>query len=271
MEIRSVEGVGFETLTTAFNDSFSDYAVPANWPIEYLKSVLIRRGFRPDLAVGAFDGGRLVGFVFNALNEDVAYNSGTGVVISHRRRGIARDLMQRSIETLPAKRYLLEVIETNEKAAALYRSLGFEETRRFQCWSFVQRQEMRDERQDLRSSRLSSLVSCLSLRSSCDVAPSWQNETHSILRANEPYVVLGSDVCGVVMFPSNGDVAQLAVRRDARRKGLGRELLHAAAAQTKAPLRIMNIDDRDKGIASFLETCGAKRTVRQIEMARSLA
>jgi ribosomal protein S18 acetylase RimI-like enzyme len=260
IEIRSLEGVPYETLTAAFNDSFSDYAVPANWPVEYLKSVLIRRGFRPDVAVGAFDGDRLVGFVFNALHGDNAYNSGTGVVISHRRQGIARDLMQRSIETLPAKRYVLEVIETNEKAAALYRSLGFEETRRLQCWSWAGVVE--DSRP-----RLSNLHH---IRTFCDVSPSWQNETHSILRANEPYVVVGDDDGGAIVFPSNGDVPQLAVRKEARRRGLGRNLLHAAAAQTKAPLRIMNIDDGDKGIATFLEKCNARRTVRQIEMHREL-
>src|SRR5437870_1257688 len=134
-DIRSLEGVSFETMTTAFNDAFSDYDIPAHYTTEYLTNLVTRRGYRPDLAVGAFDGERLVGFVFDCLDGDEAYNSGTGVVISHRRRGIARQLMQRSIEILPAKRYILEVIETNERAAALYRHLGFVETRRLQCWS----------------------------------------------------------------------------------------------------------------------------------------
>src|SRR2546428_11253834 len=126
-------------MTLAFNDAFSDYDIPARYTVEYLINLVARRGYRPDLAVGAFDGKRLVGFVFNCLDDDAAYNSGTGVVISHRRRGIARQLMQRSIDTLPAKRYILEVIETNERAAALYCDLGFVETRRGQCWSYEPR------------------------------------------------------------------------------------------------------------------------------------
>src|SRR5713226_9186716 len=124
-------------MTAAFNDAFSDYDIPAKYTTEYLTNLVTRRGYRADLAVGAFDGDRLVGFVFNCLDGDAAYNSGTGVVISHRRRGIARQLMQRSIETLPAKRYILEVIETNERAAALYRELGFLETRRLQRWAYT--------------------------------------------------------------------------------------------------------------------------------------
>src|SRR5262245_45527561 len=136
IKIRSLTGIDYDVMKEAFNDAFSDYAVPARYTTEYLRDLVLRRGYRPDLAVGAFDGGRLVGFVFNGLDGDGAYNSGTGTVISHRRRGIARQLMERSIETLPGKRYVLEVIETNERAAALYRDLGFQETRRFQCWTW---------------------------------------------------------------------------------------------------------------------------------------
>jgi ribosomal protein S18 acetylase RimI-like enzyme len=261
IDIRSLEGVSFETMTAAFNDAFSDYAVPANYPVEYLKALVTRRGYRPDLAVGAFDGDRLVGFVFNALNGNDAYNSGTGVVISHRRKGIARALMERSIETLPGNDYFLEVIETNERAAALYRDLGFVQTRRLQCWSYT----------SPNAAPIGGTPPSLDeIRSWCDMTPSWQNETHSIRRAIEPHVVVGNEDGGAVAFPSNGDVPQLAVRRDARRHGLGRRLLDAVCAQTKAPLRIMNIDDRDLGIERFLEAVGAKRTVSQLEMVLEL-
>ncbi len=90
IEVRSLDGVSFETMTAAFNDAFSDYDIPARYTTEYLTNLVTRRGYRPYLAVGAFDDDRLVGFVFNCLDGDEAYNSGTGVVISHRRRGIAR-------------------------------------------------------------------------------------------------------------------------------------------------------------------------------------
>ena len=47
-------------------------------------------------------------------------------------------------------------------------------------------------------------------------------------------------------------------------------LLHAAASLAGKPLRIMNVDERDHGIAPFLENAGATRFVRQLEMTRSL-
>ena len=256
IKIRSLSGIDYDVMTEAFNDAFSDYAIPAHYTVEYLRNLVLRRGYRPDLAVGAFDGPRLVGFVFNCLDGDEAYNSGTGVVISHRRRGIARQLMERSIETLPAKRYILEVIESNERAAALYRSLGFAETRRLQCWTF----------DGGRAEARPTLVSLQQIRSWCDMTPTWQNSVASIRRANEPYVVVGDERGGAVVFPSNGDVPLLAVAPAHRRKGIGRALLAEAHAAAGKRLRIMNIDDRETGIAAFLEKCGAQTMVRQIEM-----
>lgn len=265
IEIRNLVGLSFETLTAAFNDAFSDYDIPANYPMEYLRGLVTRRGFRPDLAVGAFDGDRLAGFVFNCLDGDDAYNSGTGVVISHRRQGIARLLMQRSIETLPAKRYWLEVIETNHRAHALYRELGFEEPRRLQSWKF----ETTDNRKPTTFRELAN-VHLNDYEPFFDMRPSWQNTIRSIERAAEPHVAIGDERAIVVLFPSNGDIPLLAVHPEARRQGLGSALLDLAARRAAKPLRIMNIEDEAHGINAFLERVGATRFVRQIEMVRAL-
>jgi ribosomal protein S18 acetylase RimI-like enzyme len=263
IEMRNLAGVPFATLAEAFNDAFSDYAIPANYTVEYLTNLVRRRGFRPDLAVGAFDGDRLVGFVFNCLDRAEAYNSGTGAVISHRRQGIARRLMEHSIATLPGKRYWLEVIETNTRAADLYRALGFTETRGLQCWSFPVPEE-RTKITEIANADLDEIASWGEMRLS------WQNSAASIRRATEPHFVLGNEDGAIVAFPSNGDVPLLAVKPTARRRGLGRTLLRAAATRCAKPLRIINIDDRDAGIAAFLESVGAKKTVRQLEMLREL-
>ena len=262
IDIRPLTGVSFEAMTEAFNDAFSDYDIPANYSVEYLTNLVRRRGYRPDLAAGAFDGERLVGFVFDCLDGEDAYNSGTGVVISHRRQGLARQLMQRSIDTLPAKRYTLEVIETNHRAIALYRSLGFEEQRRFQCWTFSTSEETKAK--ELANVDLDAIAS------HADMPLSWQNSLASIGRARESHVVLGDDRGAIVFFPQTGDVPLLAVRRDARRQGVGTSLLNAAATRSAKPLRIMNIDDRAQDIAVFLTAVGAKPLVRQIEMIRLL-
>jgi ribosomal protein S18 acetylase RimI-like enzyme len=219
-----------------------------------------RRGWVPELSVGAFDGDAMVAFTVNCVEGDRAYDSGTGVVPSHRRRGLGRELMERSFELLRGRcrEYVLEVIDANERAVELYLGTGFVVTRGLQCWGY--------ESQSLKVSE--------SQRGSMgpwsDVEPSWQNSDGSIRRATQPHVVLGDESGYAVVFPDRGDLAQLAVRRDARRRGIGTRLLQAAAAVSGKPLRIMNVDEHDRGIAAFLEHNGAKRTVRQLEMIRPL-
>jgi len=266
IDVRNLEGVSFDAMTAAFNEAFSDYDIPAKYTVDYLRALVLRRGYRPDLAVGAFDGDRLVGFVFNCLDGDAAYNSGTGVIPSHRRRGLARELMLRSFDTTRsagATTYTLEVIETNHRAAALYRDLGMTETRRFQCWSYAPKERGRFT--ELANVHAEALAPWF------EFAPSWQNSPRSIGRAVEPYVALGDERCTAILFPSNGDLALLAVEPVHRRRGLGRALLDAAATRAAKPLRVLNIDDRASGVNAFLGHCGATKTIGQLEMVIALS
>ncbi|HWS71800.1 MAG TPA: GNAT family N-acetyltransferase, partial [Thermoanaerobaculia bacterium] len=132
-----------------------------------------------------------------------------------------------------------------------------------QCWSLVVPEE-RTKITEIANANLDEIASWGEMRLS------WQNSVASIRRATEPHFVLGNEEGAIVVFPSNGDVPLLAVKPEARRRGLGRTLLRAAATRCAKPLRIMNIDDRSAGIAAFLESVGARKSVRQLEMLREL-
>jgi ribosomal protein S18 acetylase RimI-like enzyme len=258
VKIRPLAREDFDTLLAAFNEAFSDYVVPMKLTREQLEAMFTRRGWSPELSVGVFDDERLVAFTANGSHGDTAYDSGTGVVPSHRRRGLAKQMMEFLVPHLRAggaKRYVLEVIESNIPAATLYRESGFTVTRRLQCWSFAG---------DAASTPEPSTAT--PNEAWFDVAPSWQNATHSVARSRDPHVILGDADAFAILFPSNGDLPQLAVRPEARRRGLGTRLLREAAALAGKPLRIMNVDDRQEGIARFLEAAGAQRTVAQWEM-----
>lgn len=268
--IRTLTPDDFESLHAAFTAAFSDYVVPLAPTREQLMEMFTRRGWVPELSVGAFDGSTMVAFTVNCVEGDRAYDSGTGVVPAHRRQGLGRELMERSFELLRERcsTYVLEVLESNTRAVELYRATGFEVVRHLQCWSY--------EAHRLTGSQAHSSESPVSLcayetvRLHADVQPSWQNSTTSIARARQPCVTLGDDRGYAIVFPENGDLPQLVVRRDARRQGIGTRLLQSAAAVAGKPLRILNVDDRDAGIAAFLDAAGAKRTVRQLEMIRPL-
>ncbi|HET7434934.1 MAG TPA: GNAT family N-acetyltransferase, partial [Thermoanaerobaculia bacterium] len=123
----------------AFVEAFSDYVVPFAPSREQLGEMLTRRGYVPEASVAAFDGDRIVAFTLNGVDGERAYDSGTGVVPSHRRQRFGERIMQASFDVLRGRgcrEYLLEVIESNAAAHALYVKLGFRETRRFDCWRY---------------------------------------------------------------------------------------------------------------------------------------
>src|SRR4051812_20370098 len=102
MEIRSLAGVGWEVLAAAFNAAFSDYAVAMAMTPAALADMQIRRGYVAQASFGAYDGDQLVGFVLTCRDGDRIYNSGTGVVPSHRRGGTGRALLDAVVAASPA-------------------------------------------------------------------------------------------------------------------------------------------------------------------------
>jgi ribosomal protein S18 acetylase RimI-like enzyme len=136
--IRTLTHDDFESLYAAFSAAFSDYVVPFALTREQLAEMMTRRGWMPEVSVGAFDGGAMMAFTLNGVEGDRAYDTGTGVVPWHRRRGLGRELMDKSFELLRERcsSYVLEVIDENQRAFELYRSLGFEVSRGLQCWGY---------------------------------------------------------------------------------------------------------------------------------------
>jgi ribosomal protein S18 acetylase RimI-like enzyme len=258
--IRTLTPHDFPAVHDTFVEAFSDYVVPMAPAREQLGEMFQRRGAVMDASVAAFEDDRIVAFTINCIDGTRGYDTGTGVVPSHRRRGLARELMLRSFDVLRERgcsEYVLEVLEQNEKAVALYRDCGFVETRRLQCWTFDRDIDTMADGGSIHEEWWS-------------VAPSWQNATGSIQRASDRFVAVGNDDAYAIVFPSNGDLPQLAVRPEARRAKLGTRLLEAAAHRAGKALRILNVDDRDDGIARFLDAAGARRTVRQIELSKLL-
>jgi ribosomal protein S18 acetylase RimI-like enzyme len=258
LQVRPLTDVSWPDLAAAFNEGFSDYSIPVSLSPETLAHMLRRRGYVAQDSFGAYDGERLVGFVFTCRDGTRAYNSGTGVAPSHRRRGVARALLDAVIARVDE--CVLEVLEDNVKAITLYTSAGFVERRRFQCWTYAGGGGTVPE---LRGADLDAIAA------RADVELSWQNSCASIRRATEPHVVLGDERGAALVFPASGDLPLLAVDRAARLRGHGARLLAAAAARASRPLRILNIDVRAAGVAAFMAAVGATPLVRQIELVRA--
>lgn len=281
IEFRPLTGVPFPTIHRAFLEAFSDYSVPLQHSEADLREMVTRRGFHPEISLGAFQKGELIAFTLNGSGSwdgrKTAYDTGTGVIPSHRGRGIGRAMIRSCDDLLRSQQfeqYLLEVIQTNEAAVELYRGSGFEVTRELQCWSYAA-PESRTRPSGLAIEVSRELPQWNSVAPFRDVAPSWQNSDDSLRRARAERVTLTATLDGAlagyaVLFTPNGDLPQLAVTRPLRRRGVGSALLAEAFRVARRALKIVNIDTSGASIARFLEAGGATPTVAQFEMIRRL-
>lgn len=280
----SLENTPLATLHTAFIDAFSNYSVPIHLTAPQLQYVNRRRGIDYSVSLGCFEGSRLVGFIFNAIDiwngKMTAYNGGTGVIRSFQGKGVGRRMLER-LQTLLASRgvqqCLLEVITSNERALRLYQHSGFHIVRAFQCY--------RGAIKDLRLPQTAPLVQIRRMyrldwqkaATFWDVQPSWQNAPPAIERSLPFFKILGAFDAGKlvgygVMEVDTGDIALLAVAASHRRRGIGTHLLAALAGAGKQPLlRVTNLQRECGSLCRLFEKTGFSRVVDQYEMCLPLS
>jgi ribosomal protein S18 acetylase RimI-like enzyme len=273
----------FSSIHRAWLEGFGDYAVRLELSEEQLREMIRRRGYVPEASAGVFEGTRLVAFTLNGLGtwngRPTAYDTGTAVVPEYRRRGLGREMMQAIVPQLCSRgteTYLLEVLEENRGAVALYEREGFTLSRRLRCFTL--------EHSALKTGTHGSHVELREARTDWDAfaafwewQPSWQNSIASISRSRAMHRTIAayagpSCVGYAVVFPETQDLAQIAVAGHSRHRGVGMKLLRAAidAIPAGRPLRILNIDAGASGVIDFLLHAGARPLVDQLEMTRAL-
>lgn len=266
-----------------FMAAFSDYTVDMRMSREQFEQRLVRDGVQLEMSVGAFDGEVMIGFCVNGHGDwqgkPTVYDSGTGIVPTHRSRGIGRELfnfMLPRLKVLGVNQYLLEVICTNAAAVNLYRGLGFRETRTFSVFRADIPLTQRHEAAEIEIRDVGNPDWRL-YQSFWDGQPSWQNSVDAIQRLKSGAEIVGAysgDACvgyGVVS-PATANVMQLAVAAAHRRRGAGSLIL--AALQRKLapsqPLKVNNIDHELAGSLAFCEANGLNPLLRQFEMMKTL-
>ncbi len=259
-----------------FLDAFSDYQVDMQMSQPQFEQRLARDGVQLDLSAGAFDGARMIAFYMNGVGAwrgtQTVYDAGTGVVPSHRRQGIAKELFDFMVPRLKEAgivQYLLEVLTSNHSAVALYRKLGFVEVRSL---AVLRAQESgRGSTAEISVRRMEPRWELF--ESFWDGYPSWQNSIDAVERLAVERVVIGAfaaDECvgyGVV-FRSTGNLMQLAVAPAFRRRGIGSRILSALTESES--LKVNNIDERLTGTLAFFEANGFQVVLKQFEMSRML-
>ena len=283
MEIKSLGNTPFSTLFQAFGQAFADYEMQLD--SLQLQTMLRRRGYLPALSFGAFEGEELVAFTLNGIGEyggiPTAYDTGTGTIAACRGQGLATKIFEYSLPYLREagiRQYLLEVLQHNAKAISVYRKLGFEVSRQFNY--FIQENhEVRTETVHQAASYLIKEIDaalCQSASGFCDFLPSWQNSFDSIRRTKDDFLCFGAFVenrlAGYCIFePVSGDVTQLAVASQYRRRGIGTSLLREAMRRNKhTAIKVINTDTTCTGMTGFLRTMNIEPKGKQFEMLKTL-
>lgn len=280
MEYKTLSNVSLEELHEAFLDAFSDYQVKMDLPYRRFQLMMRRRGFSPELSMGAFSKGKLVGFVLNGCRifdgKKTVYDMGTGVVKNYRRQGITTRILEELTPFLKkskVEQYLLEVLQENTSANELYLKEGFEVSRSFLCYRLLKEKAKRQKTWEVHRQWQGMTEE---LKEFWDFIPSWQNSFASIGAAEETFcfavVKEEEEVVGYGLIDKiTGDIPQLAVKKSHRGKGIGKSILTELLLQTEAPHGVfLNVEEGAETMVRFLEACGAENTVNQYEMVKTL-
>lgn len=279
MEFRNLKSCSFDTLFRGFERAFADYEI--SFEKEEVRSMLERRGYNPEVSFALFDKGEIAAFTLNGTGvfngRPTAYDTGTGTAKEYRGMGLAGEIFSRSIPFLKecgVEQYLLEVLQNNQKAISVYRKLGFEITRELDCF-----RQMLSEVKFPASMKKGSLTivpadfcAVTSAQDFCDFLPSWQNSIDSIRRGQAGLTSLGAfadnSLIGYCVFDaSTGDLTQIAVKDEYRRKGVATRLLHQTVNRLNTDfLKVLNVSSTDSSLPAFLESRNIPRASKQFEM-----
>lgn len=284
MDYKSLANNSAEKICKAFNDAFSDYEVPIQMPFEKFVRIGQRRGADYEISMGAFDEDNLTGFVVNAgglwQGKNTIYDCFTGVIKDYRRMGIANKLIQESFKNskrLGFEKYLLEVIQTNTKAYELYLSKGFEVVRNFDVYRAESVNILFHEKQNKFKIKKVEKPDWEIFKTYWEIYPSWQNSIDSVKRTLEDFEIFSAfdkEKCiGYLVLETNtGDVPQIAVHKDYRRKGIGTSLIKKSIENRREgfKLSVLNIDSSYKPFSEFMKSLNFTVVVKQYEMMKTL-
>ena len=282
-EIRSLADEDEGRIYEAFMTAFADYSVPVTWSRADFDESNVRRGFDKAISLGAYEGGRIVGFVLNGSGswrgEKAAYDLGTGVLPEARGSGLSGAIAAELVRFLPGlgyRRYVLEVIRDNLPALKTYEKTGFTVTRELECpeGSYADPGIPAPSGLDFVDLPRGHAFPRATLSSFRDWEPSWQNSDDSVVRMPGSLVALGARLdgrlAGHVVASPKGTIWQLAVARGERGRGVGAAILHELSLRVGPALRYINVQADDKATLGLLARCGIREGVGQYEMMRAL-
>ncbi len=271
MEIKSLQNTPIKDILATLNVAFSDYFVPINFTEAYVNERWTASGVDYSLSFGVFDQNKLVGFIIHAINyygeTKVAYNASTGIIPTHRRKGLLTQLYTKAIAVLQEngiQKSTLECITKNERAIAAYQKVGFNIDRQYHLYTFNWTQKTVVTSFEIQTSDVFSLHDFTHLK---NYEPSIENQDHFL----EKYK---SSLCAISVFDKKERIAYLLFHKTSKRiHRLGVKdnnwevygnILFSTLPTDK--YNIINIDAANKNMHRFFKKMNFNNYIDQFDM-----
>mgnify|MGYP000456977244 CR=1 FL=1 len=283
MKIRNLSKTNLDDLIECFLLSFENYFVRMPTDKAYYKQRWQTAKVNYELSYGMFDDEKLVGFIIHAIDKRdkklVAYNTGTGVIPSHRGQKIIQSVYQYAVLDLlknGIEKCVLEVIIENKKAIKSYQNIGFEITKHYKCFAGelkIENQSKNDfevikiQYSDINWSKIPN-----------QTFYSWDNHFQIIKnRAYDYYQIWNKNTLEdklesfFVIDSDNGYIAQFEIlTNNKKNQEQIYQRLFLAIQEICSTIKINNIDTKFKDKIDFLDSIKVKNIIDQYEMEMNL-
>jgi ribosomal protein S18 acetylase RimI-like enzyme len=270
-----------EELVQAHNEVFIDYDGVGELSLEVFQAINVQRGVKYEFSIVALENDKIVGIILNAIRKykgvKTGYDCGTGVIPEMRSKGIAKamfDEVKKILLSIDCHKYVLEVIQTNDKAFNLYKNQGFEIIREFDC--------LGGKREDFENilPQINVEDAQFSVHSPSDYPwdiivqfqrypPSWQNSNasmknsprHKILQLNNANFLEGY----MVFNPRSGEITQIGAIKLAES---GKKMINYLLMQNEQIQQVfqLNVDTRDSNLLDLYQELQFQSFTKQYEM-----
>lgn len=278
---------GFSDVYQCFLEAFADYHVDMSYMNQpRMFNRMLKNGVDFGASVGAYENGKMVGATLIGIGdwngEKAAFDAGTGIIPSHRGKGVAGGMFRFSLPGIKNKgirKFLLEVLRVNEAGIKAYQKTGFKITRELDCFELhpehfkpLQKTPSGITIEPVNTDILEQFSGHL------DWQPSWENSFSSIARIPDGVDIYGAFEKGqpiglAVYYPSLMWLMAVVVDPAHRRRGIGGQLVaHCIAHLPKGTksIKAHNIDSKETGTHQLFRQLGFKEIIGQYEMAMDI-
>jgi ribosomal protein S18 acetylase RimI-like enzyme len=277
MEIRTLKDCHVIDLLSAFSESFSDYFVPLRLTPEQFADKLKTEKVDFNFSSGAFIDNKLAGFILHGIdtigNKKIVYNAGTGVIPTHRKQGLTKQMYDFILPFLKREKVnslVLEVITKNIPAIKIYEKVGFKTIRKLICY----RGEIHATCNEMITIKELLEYDWEKMKKTWDFLPGWQNSINvleNLKNINKSYIALiDNKLAGYIVYNTlSKKVQQFGVDVNYRRRKIA-STLFTHIQEPGTSLTIINVDESSTATNAFLTGIGLNIFAEQLEMKMEL-